>query len=73
MDHNPSGDVVEEVSELESHPAFGGIIAAIDLSHDDWQQLNDKGYVTVLHHRESHGGEAVIELTIKAPVGPAPD
>jgi hypothetical protein len=57
-----------EVSEIDSHPAFGGIIASIELSVEDWQHLNEKGYVSVLHHRESEG-ESIIELTIKAPIG----
>lgn len=57
-----------DVSEIDSHTAFGGIIAVIELSPSDWQQLNEQGFVTVQHHRESHGGEAIIELTIKAPV-----
>ncbi len=56
-----------EVSEIDSHPAFGGIIASIELSVDDWNQLAEKGYVTVRHHRDSDDGESVIELTIKVP------
>ena len=56
-----------EPSEIASHPAFGGIIASIELSPDDWAQLTDNGYVTVLHHRDSGDGDAIIELTIKAP------
>jgi hypothetical protein len=60
--------LTEEVSEIDSHPAFGGIIAAIDLSPADWEQLTTEGFVTVLHHRDSHSGESVIELTIRAPL-----
>jgi hypothetical protein len=58
---------LDEVSELDSHPAFGGIIASIELSVPDWNLLLDRGYVTVLHHRDAAVGESVIELTIKAP------
>jgi len=54
-------------SDINSHPAFGGIIATIVLSNADWEQLVDKGYVTVQHHRDTNDGESVIELTIKAP------
>jgi hypothetical protein len=60
-------DAVAEVSDIDSHPAFGGIIAAIELSPADWEQLREKGFVTVRHHRDSNDGESVIELTIKAP------
>ena len=60
-------DLEGEVSEIDSHDAFGGIIATIELSPADWEQLVEQGFVTVLHHRESHGGESIIELTIKAP------
>lgn len=62
-----ANDDTIEVSELDSHPAFGGIIAAIELSVADWDHLLDRGYVTVQHHRDSAEGESVIELTIKAP------
>jgi hypothetical protein len=62
-----SSHETHEVSELDSHPAFGGIIAAIELSAQDWEHLLDKGYVTVQHHRDSAEGDSVIELTIKAP------
>ncbi len=61
-------NVSADVSEIDSHPAFGGIIAAIDLSPADWEQLTTKGFVTVLHHRDSHDGESIIELTIRAPL-----
>jgi hypothetical protein len=54
-------------SDIDSHPAFGGIIAAVELNPDDWDQLRDKGYVSVQHHRDSNEGDAVIELTIKTP------
>ena len=60
-------DDLAEISELDSHPAFGGIIASIELSVPDWNLLLDRGYVTVLHHRDAAAGESVIELTIKAP------
>jgi hypothetical protein len=61
------GDITDQ-SDINSHPAFGGIIAAIELSSEDWQHLLDKGFVTVRHHRDSNDGDSVIELTIKAPV-----
>lgn len=56
-----------DASEIDSHPAFGGIIATIELSGSDWAHLLEHGYVTVRHHRDSNDGDSVIELTIKAP------
>jgi hypothetical protein len=63
-----TNDEAVETSEIDSHPAFGGIIASIELSPDDWRQLNENGFVTVVHHRDSHDGDSVIELTIRVPV-----
>jgi hypothetical protein len=63
-----SNDDVIEVSDIDSHPAFGGIIATIDLSPADWDQLVENGFVTVRHHRDSAEGDSVIETTIRAPI-----
>ncbi len=52
-------------STIDSHHAFGALIASVHLSESDWQHLVDEGFVTVRHHRESHDGDSIIELTIK--------
>ena len=54
-----------EASDIDSHLAFGGLVASVQLSEGDWQHLLDKGYVTVQHHRDTADGDSIIELTIK--------
>jgi hypothetical protein len=54
-----------ENTVIDSHLAFGGLIASVQLNASDWQALLEHGYVTITHHRDSADGDSIIELTIK--------
>jgi hypothetical protein len=60
-----SNDDTAEASQIDSHLAFGGLVATVALSPADWRHLAEKGYVTVTHHRDSADGDSIIELTIR--------